>query len=80
MSVDKVVLIPFAAVLFSWYVYRYWKGFKYLRWRFRAIEAYERRERIRKGLCAECGYDLRGTPDRCPECGAAVPVKSDSVT
>ena len=31
-------------------------------------------KRHAKGMCLSCGYDLRESHDRCPECGASVPT------
>jgi hypothetical protein len=41
-------------------------GLWYLLWRRR----HQTQIRLNSGQCVRCGYDLRETPGRCPECGA----------
>jgi len=40
-----------------------------------------RRQRFRRraGLCLSCGYDIRATPGRCPECGATYAALSTNL-
>ncbi len=45
-------------------------------WRWGVRVARRRMARRKAGKCVQCGYDLRATPEKCPECGA-VPQQGD---
>jgi hypothetical protein len=42
--------------------------------------SYKRRRRRARGECQNCGYDLRESPQRCPECGASAARDASNVT
>ena len=56
---SSLLVVPYWLVCFLGGVLPVWRGVARLR----------TRRRRTAGLCPSCGYDLRETPERCPECG-----------
>src|SRR5580658_3373286 len=58
-SIFQAVVVPnWFVILVTAVLPARWMLISHRRWRMRP-----------SGHCSQCGYDLRATPDRCPECG-----------
>jgi hypothetical protein len=68
-----IVSLPWLAVIgvAAWFVVSWWVS------RRRTRRSYER---LAAGLCESCGYDLRSSGDKCPECGALIWRPKDPLT
>jgi hypothetical protein len=61
------VVVPF---WFLFLIIAIWPALYFIPHIIRRITAVRR---LHLRLCSNCGYDLRATPDRCPECGTVPP-------
>ena len=66
----------YLAAVFPQYYLTFLLGIPPMAWLSLQVFRWMRGPRVhRPGFCAKCGYDLRATPERCPECGTAVSEK-----
>ena len=49
-------------------------------WYFRRLGVVRQRFRASRGLCGRCGYDLRASRERCPECGKRMTTHAAGAT
>jgi hypothetical protein len=48
-------------------------------WLKRFVKERHERRCSPRGTCIRCGYDLRASKDRCPECGTSIPMTAAKV-
>jgi len=69
-GVMSTPLVPYRSIIIPWY---YLLPFVLIPPALFLPGRLRRRHRIKHNLCLTCGYDLRASRDKCPECGSPIP-------
>jgi hypothetical protein len=66
IHIDSVIIVPVAMIFMAAFAVP-------LAWLLAPGTRAAFQRRVERGLCVNCGYDLRASQERCPECGEPIP-------
>lgn len=64
----------YTSLIVSWWLIAALSAVIPLAWTARFVHSRQASQRAKDNLCHSCGYDLRVSKNRCPECGTPIPT------
>ena len=77
-SVAHFPSVRYQLLVIPWWQFTTTAAFAPLVWLSGSTRRWRKSQRVRTSQCKRCGYDLRASPNRCPECGSPAPKNAEA--